>query len=256
MLDYKQLKSIRVLIAEDNPMNRIMVKRTMIKHDVQVTEVENGKDAIDKLKNKTFDIILMDIQMPIMDGIEATKAIRNKLNIETPIIALTGSSSLEHIEICLSAGMNAHVEKPFNTKALLQTILNLIHHTTSAVEIINKNEISTNNSNYDLSKLKEISSGNEAFVKKMIGLFIRTIPSSLLSMKKALNEQDYKTINAIAHRIKPSINDLGISQILSEIRQIEQLSLEMPDSKLLSQLIVKIEGVLNNVIDQLEKEIN
>ena len=240
MLEYKQLKNITVLIADDNPMNRIVVKRILTKHDVQVTAVENGKDAIDILNDKTFDIILMDIQMPIMDGIEATKFIRGKLNLQTPIVALTGTSSQDQVELCFSVGMNEYIEKPFNSKTLLQTLVKLIQHDLADVEYENDTRTSTVNSDYDLSKLREISNGDELFVKRMIGLFITSISSSLQSMEKAFDEQDYATLSAIAHRIKPSINDLGITQISSEIREVEKLSLENPDSKLIPQLLIKV----------------
>ncbi|MGK0317819.1 MAG: CheY-like chemotaxis protein/HPt (histidine-containing phosphotransfer) domain-containing protein [Saprospiraceae bacterium] len=256
MPDYKLLENKKVLIVDDNIMNRILARRTMANYDILITEVQNGKEAIDEIIKDNFDIILMDIQMPVMNGIQATRIIRKELKLSTPIVALTGSALKEQIDQCLSAGMDAYIVKPFNKEILLQTLLNVSQQKTSVIQHETKDREPQHMMDYDISKIEEISRGDKEFVNRMIGLFVKTIPSSLQKMKMAFQEKDFKTLNAITHRIKPSIDDLGITQISEEIKQVEFLSLEKPNSELIPQFLVKIENVLNQVIDQLTNELD
>jgi PAS domain S-box-containing protein len=255
-LDYSQLKNKRILLVEDNPMNRLVTKATLSHYNVHITEAENGKEAIEKVKSEPFDIILMDIQMPVMDGIQATKIIRSELKIQTPIIALTANAFKKQIDLCLSVGMDAYVAKPVIESTFLQTLLKVSQQKTIDLQNDNQSSNPAIKKDYDLSALKIISRGNEEFVNKMIRLFIKTIPSSLQTMKKAFQEKDFKTLQAIAHRIKPSINDMGITDITDEIKQIELLALEDPHSDALPRLLEKTEKVLDKVIDQMKKEVD
>jgi PAS domain S-box-containing protein len=257
ILDYTKLKGIRILLVEDNPLNRLVAVTTLSKYNVFITEVENGKEAIEKVKAETFDIILMDIQMPIMDGIQATRIIRNELEIQTPIIALTANAFKKQIDLCLSVGMNAYVVKPFEEKVFVQVLLNVIEKRTIEPQT-HKNEIeylSTKTKAYDLAFLEKSSGGDQEFLIKMIHLFIRTIPASIHAMKDAYKNKDFITLNTVAHRIKPSISDMGIREIVNEIKQIEMLALSDSDSTLLPQFINKVERVMGKVIDQLKNEV-
>jgi PAS domain S-box-containing protein len=116
------LKNISILLVEDNAINRIIAKKSLLNYNCSVTEVSNGHKAIEILKNQTFDVILMDIIMPEMDGIEATRHIRNELKIDTPIIAFTANAFKSEIEKFIELGMNDYVIKPFDENLLIQTI--------------------------------------------------------------------------------------------------------------------------------------
>lgn len=250
MSAYRQLKNINVLIVDDNIMNRIAARRTMSNCGIIVTEVKDGQEAIDVIIKETFDIILMDIQMPVLDGIEATKVIREKLKIKTPIVAFTGNDSKEHIDLCLSIGMNAYIIKPFTKETLLQTLLNLDHQKSTTIL---ENTVSIEL--YNLSKIKEISRGDDEFVNKMAGLFVSSATSTLELMRLAFQEKDFIALSELAHRISPSIHDLNISEITYEIKQLEVLSKENPKSKLIPEYLLKIESVIKTVINQMIKEI-
>jgi PAS domain S-box-containing protein len=256
LLNLSELEDKRVLLVEDNEMNRLVVKNTLSYYNLHITEAKNGKEAIKKIKEKTFDIILMDIQMPIMDGIKATKIIRNELNDQTPIIALTANAFKKQIDLCLSVGMDDYVTKPFDEYILLQTILKVSRQKRDNSSNINLEAytISSNQKLYDLSGLRKASRGNEAFVEKMINLFIQTIPDSVKKMKIALDEKDFETLRAIAHRIKPSLNDMRIDDLKYVIRQIEYLATDEPQSNQLPILLQKTERVLSLVIDEIKKE--
>ena len=126
----KPLQGVKILVAEDNDINRLIVSDILVASGAQVHAVENGLECIQIVKLETFDIILMDIHMPIMDGVEATKVIRSDSNTalaSMPIIALTANVMKDDITHYLSTGMNSHVAKPIKAKTLRDTILDCLN---------------------------------------------------------------------------------------------------------------------------------
>lgn len=122
----KKKTNIKVLVVEDMPLNQLLMKTLL--HDFGFEEeiAENGKIAIEKIKNKTYDIVLMDLQMPEMNGFEATEYIRNTLKSEIPIIALTADVTTTDLTKCKAIGMNDYLAKPLDDKLLYNKILNLV----------------------------------------------------------------------------------------------------------------------------------
>lgn len=115
---------LRILVAEDNNVNQILMKKILDKLGHSVEIAQNGKEAIDKLDQETFDLVLMDLQMPILGGIEATQRIRNssKPYAKIPIIAVTAHALEIHAQQCLDAGMDGHLTKPLNFQLLKKTL--------------------------------------------------------------------------------------------------------------------------------------
>jgi len=256
---FDKLNKIKLLLVEDNEMNRLVATNTLSLFDIHITEAENGFDAIEKLKSEAFDIILMDLQMPVIDGLVATRIIRNVLKINTPIIALSANAFKKEIDVCMEAGMNDYVTKPFEENMLLRTIIRNLGKDVG-YRLISKPKgksasAPTPEKLYDLSKIVEISRGNDDFVKKMISMFISEIRSSLEQIKKAYKDGDFPTVNQVAHRIKPSIINMDILSIKNEMQQIESLALNDPESDLLPTYINKAEVVLTKVLHQLAEEL-
>jgi signal transduction histidine kinase/CheY-like chemotaxis protein len=121
-----EIKEIKVLAVEDMPLNRMLLKIILDDFGFQRDFAENGSEAIEKLRANSYDIILMDIQMPVMGGLEATEYIRNKMNSKIPIIALTADVTMEDLEKCKAIGMNDHVSKPIDEKQLYNKIVALL----------------------------------------------------------------------------------------------------------------------------------
>jgi PAS domain S-box-containing protein len=121
-----EIKKIKILAVEDVPLNQLLLKITIDEFGFDVDFAENGKVAIEKLQSENYDIVLMDLQMPEMDGLEATNYIRNKMNSKIPIIALTADVTMGDLEKCKAAGMNAHVAKPIDDKLLYKKIVELV----------------------------------------------------------------------------------------------------------------------------------
>jgi CheY-like chemotaxis protein len=113
---------IKILIAEDNQLNQMLIKAILDKESIQYELAENGEQVLEKLKTTNFDLILMDIQMPIMDGVSATIEIRNNLKLNIPIIALTANASVSDELKYKEVGMNDHLSKPFKREDLFNKI--------------------------------------------------------------------------------------------------------------------------------------
>ena len=126
------LNEVKVLIAEDNPMNQQLIKHLMKNWSINYTVVNNGLEAIEALKNDMFSLILMDIQMPEMDGYTATSVIRNELNLHIPIIAMTAHAMMGEKEKCLQLGMNDYISKPLKETILYNIIAQYAHHAVNA----------------------------------------------------------------------------------------------------------------------------
>ncbi len=118
----ENFENIRILVAEDNPVNQKLVQKILSKKGIIPTLVSNGREAVKAVKTEVFDAVLMDIQMPEMDGLEATRQIRLELNSNIPIIALTAHAYQNEINKCFEAGMNGYVSKPINQAELFKTI--------------------------------------------------------------------------------------------------------------------------------------
>ncbi|WP_425390676.1 ATP-binding protein [Ekhidna sp.] len=239
------LTDLRILLVEDNPVNQVYAT-TILENEKAVVEVaDNGKVAIDRLLSEEYDIVLMDGQMPEMGGMEAVDIIRNKLNMDVPIIALTANALKGERTKYLAAGMNEYVPKPFEDVELINAIgkvLGLQEKTIGKVKGNNSSiEIESETSSFDLTKLKMFSGGDESFIDNMIQLFNQEIPKSLESLRESLISVDYVGIKAVAHDMKSSVDLLGIN-ILDELQEIECLADEKTN-------FIRIKNLSKSVID-------
>lgn len=263
--NFDQLQGKRVLLVEDNEMNRLVATNTLLRHGMQVIEAENGNMAIEKLSKQSFNFILMDLQMPEMDGISATNYIRQQMKIDIPIIALTANAFKKEKEECLASGMNDYITKPFEENILLSVLLKNIPKNTQINALIpdylTENNLETpvylldSDKLYDLSRLIDLSRGDEKFIKVMINLFVDQTPTAIQQMQRAFHVQDFGTLKHITHRIKPSIDNLKIDIIRQDIREIEMLSTENPQSPQIEPLLNKVETIIDKVVAQLIRDI-
>jgi PAS domain S-box-containing protein len=248
----EMLNNIRILVVEDNEINRLVANVALANYKAKTYEVENGQEAINFLKEKNVDIILMDLQMPVMNGIEATKHIRREMKINTPIIALTANAQKKEIENCMAAGMNDYVLKPFDEKELYNTIVKNLNREVAESDTYSQEKTNKPENLYDLSNLLKISNNNEAFMNNIIQLFIDHIPQSINDIRKAFNEKDFEKVRKIAHRIKPNILNFGIISIKDDIQQLLELNHEQDNSQY-SGIINKISDTIDLVVKDLKK---
>jgi PAS domain S-box-containing protein len=246
------IRDARILLVEDNEFNRLVATSILKHYACEVVEAVNGLEALKVLQNESFDVILMDLQMPVMDGFEATKVMRTELGITTPIIALTANAFKTEIDHCMAVGMNDCVTKPYEEKTLVDAIYKNILQGKSS----NNKELNAklNHMLYNLNKLIDISRGDKDYVRKMIQIFIDQSEASIRQIREAYQAKDLDTVYKTAHRIKPSIDSLEITTLTAEIRAIELLGKEGVDSEILAGHIDHLENVLTEVIDGLKKD--
>ncbi|PBQ34514.1 hypothetical protein CNR22_22940 [Sphingobacteriaceae bacterium] len=247
---HKNHEPIRVLLAEDNEFNRLTAIKILERSNCVVAEAENGQQAVDLLRKKRFDVILMDLQMPVMDGIEATKVIRNELKLATPIIALTANAFKNEISNCLNVGMNDCVTKPYEEKLLVDSIFKQVElHKAEFPQTQGEQKL------YTLDKLRTLARGDRNYVRKMIGIFIEQCSVSMEQINAAMAIKDLPTVGKIAHRIKPSIDGMNIQSLKAEISEIEKTAKEHIYSKRLEDLVKYADVVLKKVIADLNEEL-
>ena len=245
ILNHDSLENKKVLLVEDNEFNRIVAQNTLRFFKCEVVEAINGLDALEKVKQGNFDVILMDVQMPIMDGIEATKIIREDLKINTPIIALTANAFKTEIERFKRVGINDYITKPFDENILYQSIL----------KVISTNELSKINNvklNYDLSNIIALSRGDNKFVEKMIELFIKQTIEACTDLDYYVSKNNFNEISKIIHKIKPNIEFMGITSIMDQVRELEKLSQNSNDIDRIKFLVTEIITKLNDAITELK----
>ena len=251
-IDREALKGIKVLLVEDNIMNRYIATKSLNYFGCIVSEAENGVIALELLKTHDYDLILMDIQMPELDGVETTKTIRNDMNIDCPIIAITANAFKKDIDLYLSIGMNDYVTKPFEETVLFETILNQL--SINQITIPSTSKADSSNV-YSLSKIEEISRGDQEFVHNMIEIFVEHTPTSIRELENALEIRDYLAVSKIAHRIKPSIENMGINQLKGEAKEIELYAKsDSIDHNLLKKKLEFFNQTLLSVIEEIKKD--
>jgi len=238
----------RVLLVEDNEMNRFIAIQSLNFVGCIVTEAENGLVAIDKLKAANFDVVLMDIQMPVMDGVEATKFIRSKLSKEIPIIALTANAFKHDIDLYLSVGMNDYLIKPYREDDLYSKIGMFKNYNM----VVEQKQISTEEKPlYSLAQLQEIGKDDKGFVDSMLRMFVNVASQGIIQFKEYQASNDIESIRKLAHKIKPNIQILEIAAISDKILLIEKFGLEERPDLDLNTLIEEVTVVLQSVIDEI-----
>jgi len=247
--------NLRILLVEDNDINRLYAK-SILKNWNSITDTaENGLVAIEKLKSNQYDVILMDVQMPVMDGYETTHTIRqmDKKISQIPIVALTANATKADIDKCLNAGMNAFLPKPFTPDDLYQKLFYELKVKNSNQPLTNHN-IESKEKSYDLHYLNQVSGGNQEFIQEMITTFIQSVPDILNKIEKETDDKNWLKVKALLHQIKPSFVLLGANQIKEEIVSIENLDKNILPWKEVSQTIYNLLNKCKKIVASLAKQ--
>lgn len=215
-------KDIRVLIVEDNKMNINYICRLMHKWKLNYSLANNGQEAIDLCLINKYDIILMDLQMPVMDGITASKHIRKYLTEykDIPIIALTASTLLTKKNLALSAGMSDFLAKPFSPGQLSKVIF---HHLGTTPIITEKEIISqTKIDDLDREYIDSLYGDDIEYKIDMFEIFLSQIDEEIEALEKAYEAQDFDQLAKISHKIKPGMAMVGLTDIQKTLNTLEK----------------------------------
>ena len=241
-------KNSRILIAEDNQMNQQLIRHLMLHWQIDFTLVNNGGEALEQLNSNQFTLVLMDIQMPEMDGYATTKAIRNDLKLSIPIIAMTAHAMAGEKEKCLGIGMNEYISKPIKEAELYRIIQQYAGDTTLA---INKEKNGVFKSVISLHYLKELSMGDTVFEQAIMQQFITQIPDELEQLNEAIKSNDHIKIKSIAHGLKSSVAYLGLHEMLHpHLHRLEVESVSKVAENHFSEDWSTVEDVCNRAITE------
>ncbi|PWB27665.1 GAF domain-containing hybrid sensor histidine kinase/response regulator [Flavobacterium sp. HTF] len=206
------LGKLKILLCEDNILNQKLVKSVITNFGFDLDIADNGEAGIELLSKNEYDLVLMDLQMPVKDGYQTTEYIRNEMKSAIPIIAMTAHSLVGEQERCYNVGMDGYVPKPFKQSALLQAIKIVMTKDKKQPE---KREI-------DLSFLEEMSSGDANFMKEMIGLFIEKIPIEMGQLDEAFKNNDTDTVWKMAHKMRSSLDMFMLKDLSKCLSVIEE----------------------------------
>ena len=231
---------INILLVDDNFINRLLVVHLLEEKGYSVIEAENGYQAIDKLKEEDIDLVLMDISMPDLDGLEATRIIR-KLDEahlrKIPIISMTAHAFKEQIQQAMDAGMDDYLSKPFKPEELYEKIMAQLN---PSVEIeapkpqavtMEKQSGNMKEKYYDLSFLRQYYDNEEEFINSILALYVKETPGSIKQIEDALNKKDWEQFKSLTHKIKTNIMMMGIKKAEQFLHDTAKIDLKNVDDQ-------------------------
>ncbi|TDE30568.1 response regulator [Flavobacterium ranwuense] len=259
-----EIKNIKVLVVEDIPLNQLLMKTLLDDFGFARDIAENGKIAVEKLKENYYDIILMDLQMPEMNGFEATEYIRNTMKSKIPIIALTADVTTVDLAKCKAVGMNDYIAKPVDEKLLYSKIVGILKKPKLAklTAKINENLEDTNSSMkkikcIDLVYLNQRTKSNPTLMMEMISLYLSQTPSLINTIKQSLEDENWPLLGAAAHKMIPSFSIMGISTNFENIaKKIQEFALTQEKSEGIEDLVQQLEEICLQACSELEEELN
>lgn len=213
--DLLSFEPLSILLVEDNEINRLYASALLKKWNCKVELAEDGKQALDKLAHSMFDLILMDVQMPVMDGLEATRLIRSgpaPAN-QIPILALTANASVKDADKCLETGMNDCISKPFTPEQLFRRIQKFrpLKPVAGQEKLVN------------LKYLHDASQQDAGFVDSMVKAIITNLPESITTIREHTDQKNWVKVAEAVHRIKSSLRMIGLEESRKNASRIEEL---------------------------------
>jgi CheY-like chemotaxis protein/HPt (histidine-containing phosphotransfer) domain-containing protein len=223
----KVSRQLRVLVAEDNRVNQMVAVRMLETMGHLPVVANNGREALEMMESETFDLICMDVQMPHMDGLTATRKIREKespTGSHIPIIAMTAHAVKGDREKCFEAGMDGYVSKPVTIRAIADAIAEFFP-LQDRVEMALPSP-PTFASGWSRSKLVQMLNGDESLARELVGIFLEESPKQLESLRRAVETVDQQEVERISHSLKSELGYLGLKDAAEKAKELERISRE------------------------------
>ncbi len=236
-------RRVRVLLAEDNPVNQQVALALLERWGVEVRAVTDGRQALEALEEESFDLVLMDVQMPGMDGLEATRRIRERPEwAEMPVVALTAHALSEERDRCLEAGMNDFLSKPFRAEALRDLLLRWIPGGEGEGP-----------PPVDLDGFREAmrEAGIESVVESAVRIFLEETPARMADLRSAVEAGDGEAVEQVAHALKSGARNLRAVRFGELLERMEDLG-RGGDVSAAAALLPEVEEACERVMEYLE----
>jgi PAS domain S-box-containing protein len=252
-----------ILVVEDNYMNRKYISTLLTKWRIEHDIAHHGKEGFAMARNKPYDLILMDVQMPEMDGYETTIAIRNSQNFnrETPIIALTASALVSQKDRALTVGMNDYLSKPFKPAQLFeklqsfgQRVANKDHYTEGVDNNSGDEEetLFSYNKRLDKNLLKDLYGDDLDYAREMFDTFLNKSLPEVALLKRQLTTENWTELGRLAHKLKPSFGMVGLGDMEEKMQCIEDMAKGYPNYMGLYSLLSDFEKALPEAVEAIE----
>jgi len=255
----KKVENIRVLVVEDIALNQLLMKTLLDDFGFERDIAPNGKIAIEKLQANAYDIILMDLQMPEMNGFEATDYIRNTMKSQIPIIALTADVTTVDLAKCKAVGMNDYIAKPVDERLLYSKILGLIKKPLAGgskpgVDVFKEPGSSRCT---DLEYLNQRTKSNPKLMMEMISLYLEQTPPLINEMKNSFRDKDWKALYVAVHKMIPSFAIMGISIDFENMaKKIQDYAGSQQHADGMPALVIQVENICMQACTELTIELN
>ena len=250
--------NIKVLVVEDIALNQLLMRTLLDDFGFECDIAANGKLAIEKLHAKSYDIILMDLQMPEMNGFEATEYIRYTMNSNIPIIALTADVTTTDLAKCRAVGMNDYIAKPVDDRLLYSKIVGVVKKTmllNEHLEILNVKSIKPKCTNMDFLNLHTKS--NPALMMEMISLYLEQTPPLIATMKQSSHSEDWDLLYKTVHKLIPSFSIVGISAEFENMaKKVQEYAGTKQQTDKIHDMVPQLEDICNQACIELEDEFN
>ncbi|MBK6641685.1 MAG: response regulator [Bacteroidetes bacterium] len=246
---------LRILIVEDNDINRLVINKIMKDWGVKLDNAVNGVDAIDKMKSKDYDIILLDIEMPEMNGYQCIREIRTALpepKCHVSVMAMTAHANRKERDKCIGLGMDDYISKPFDPLDLKQKIVALSKKSlggTCEVEPVAEEKApaaAPTQKLTNLDYLRELSDNNESFFKDFISLFLNNTPETMAELEKQLSGKNWEGVRQAAHKMKPSLNYLGLKEAQGLAASVEEYALKKENLEKIEGMVSRLKEICND----------
>ena len=233
-------RTYRILLVEDNPVNQKLAVTMLGKRGHDVTVAPNGSEAIQAIDRESFDLALMDVQMPVMGGLEATASIRErerKSGKHLPIIAMTARAMKGDREKCLAAGMDAYLTKPIQSRALFDAIESVMGAAGRGSVI----------PGFDRGAALAHTGDDPALLQELVDIFLKDCPQRLEAIRQAVCSRDAEALAAAAHSLKGSVGNFAAPAVYEACWTLEQLARERDFDRIataLEELEAKLAAIL------------
>lgn len=251
------IKNIRILVVEDIALNQLLMRTVLDDYGFYCDIAANGKIAIEKLRENSYDLILMDLQMPEMNGFEATEYIRSQMNSNIPIIAVTADVTTADLANCKAVGMNDYLAKPIDERLLYGKIVSIVKKPSVAKNNAEKIDVSEAAKCINLDYIRRKAKANPKIIMEMISLYLEQIPPLVSTMKQSLQDKDWHTLQAAAHKIIPSFSIMGIGLNSENIaRKVQEYAHTQQETDTIPGLLRQLEHICAQACMELEEELN
>ncbi|MFD2785030.1 PAS domain S-box protein [Hymenobacter rubripertinctus] len=260
--NYQLLRGRRVLLTEDNAVNQLLVQVMLKGWGITVDTASSGAEALALFRQHQYAVVLMDIQMPGMDGVAATQLLRqhpDPARAATPVVALTAHAMPGEEARYLTAGLDAYLSKPFQETELFHVLAKLLNLTPDAPltpTALPCPALLPPERLYDVEQLRRLSDNDEVFIRRLVAIFVSTTPPVVADLERHLREQNLQKLGAAAHHLKSSIDGLQVTPLRSVLRDLEAAAYApaTADWERLTQGVEQVRHIVDEVIRQLQAD--